>query len=180
MQEEIWKDIIGFEDRYSVSNYGNILRKSDNKLMKGSVNSWGYRAFSPRTEGRASYLRIHRLVAEAFLEPPSKELIDKCSKEHHGKVLVNHKDGDKTNNHYENLEWCDQSYNMKHVYSSGVHTNPSGVDKTTAYIKDREVVDKLRRMYIKGSREFGAPALSKLFDIPVDVVKRIVANTYYK
>jgi len=180
MQEEIWKDVVGLEDRYLISNYGNLIRKSDNKTMKGSLNSWGYRTFSTKVDGKIIYMKIHRMVAEVFLERPSDQLIEKCSKEHHGKVLVNHKDGNKTNNYFENLEWCSHSENMKHVYTTGLYKNPAGVSKTTSYIKDQEIIDYIRSIYIKSSREFGAPAISKLLDIPVDVVKRIVAGTYYK
>lgn len=103
MNQEIWKDIAGYEGRYQVSNQGRVRSlpgKNDHQKYKGGVlilakDKCGYMAVNL---SRKSY-KVHRLVAAAFINNPS------------GYPCVNHKDENKTNNHVENLEWCSYRYN---------------------------------------------------------------------
>ena len=95
MQKEIWRDIEGYEG-YQISNYGNVKSFRRDKI-KGKIlkpcTTHGYllvRLYSNKDESKM--FRIHRLVALHFLE-----LVD-------GKNIVNHIDGNKTNNYVENLE----------------------------------------------------------------------------
>lgn len=100
---EIWKDIVGYEGKYQVSNLGNVrsLRvKSRTKYFKGSnlvlfTDKLGYVCVNL---SRKSY-KVHRLVAQAFI-PNLNNL-----------PCINHKDENKLNNSVSNLEWCDYSYN---------------------------------------------------------------------
>lgn len=100
---EIWKDIKGYEGRYQVSNLGRVKSlntKSKTRFYKGDVlisfkDSMGYMCINLSRK----LFKIHRLVADAFLDNPS------------GYRCVNHKDEDKTNNKVDNLEWCDYKYN---------------------------------------------------------------------
>ena len=62
------------------------------------------------------YLRVHRLVAKYYVENPNPLEYD----------IVNHKDGNKLNNHYTNLEWCDISINTQHAYDSGLIKDRGG------------------------------------------------------
>lgn len=138
MKEEIWKDVPGPEDaviHYQVSNHGRVRRLSytatfsnqvtswektlPDKILKGSQDSSGYlqvKLYFYRANKRewgqgAVNILVHRLVAEAFLPPPSKELIEECAKCGIKQVCVNHKDGNPLNNAEWNLEWCTVSYN---------------------------------------------------------------------
>lgn len=104
--------------RFEVSNLGNI-RHTRTKLPKyKNVNKVGYYLVQARIDGKIYTLKLHRLVAETWLEPPSKELLDLCKSTHHGVVCVNHKDGNKLNNTVENLEWCSHEQNVKHAYKN--------------------------------------------------------------
>lgn len=109
---EIWKDIKGYEGLYQVSNFGRVRcleRLTKNKwgnyyrksiILKPLVLSKGYlgvRLYDSNKNVRT--LRIHRLVAEAFISNP------------YNYPQVNHKDEDKTNNCVVNLEWCTCEYN---------------------------------------------------------------------
>ena len=103
MENETWKDIKGYEGIYQVSNLGRVKSlpvKSKTKYFKGgilktSVDKVGYVCVSL---SRKTY-KVHRLVAEAFIDNPYDY---RC---------VNHKDEDKTNNRVDNLEWCTHKYN---------------------------------------------------------------------
>lgn len=98
---EIWKVINGFPN-YSVSNEGHIKNNKTGKILSPCTDTNGYLLVGLYREGKRSTKRIHKLVAEAFIQNPLN-LHD-----------VNHKDGNKSNNHETNLEYCTRSYNMLH------------------------------------------------------------------
>lgn len=114
--EEIWIDIDGYEEVYQVSNFGRIKSLSrmifngkgyylsKEKILKGSKNEKGYL----QVELLGKPMLIHRIVATMFIDNP------------YNKPQVNHIDGDKTNNHVLNLEWCDNSENQIHAYKLGL------------------------------------------------------------
>ena len=115
MEQVVWKPVVGFEDRYEVSNDGRV-RSLDmylngkggmKRLCKGRVkplyrNNRGYVIVSLCRDNKAAYSLVHRLVAEAFISNP------------YGKPQVNHIDGDNTNNRADNLEWVTDNENKAH------------------------------------------------------------------
>jgi hypothetical protein len=110
MEDEIWKNIIldEKETKYQVSNRGKVKNAKFNKLMSQFTNANGH-VFCCLYENKKQHNPyVHRLMAEAFLENPDPENFN----------IVNHKDGNKSNNVIENLEWGDQSYNVKHAYET--------------------------------------------------------------
>lgn len=126
IQDEVYRPVVGYETRYLISNYGNIVTL-DNR-MRGrkltiKVSGNGYSMVSLYKEGVCNSTTIHRLVAQAFIP-----LVD-------GKGVVNHKDGNKLNNYVENLEWCTQSENRIHAISTGL-----SVPNTEAFIEAGYVV----------------------------------------
>ena len=109
--EEKWKIIEDFKD-YEVSNTGKI-RNMSGEIIKERINNRGYHIISLYSNSLCQTAMVHRLVAKAFvldsgLNPDGSKM--------KGKHQVNHKNGDKNNNSINNLEWCDQSYNMKEAY----------------------------------------------------------------
>lgn len=107
---ELWKKINGFEN-YSISSEGRIRNDKRNSLKSQRVNSNGYSITSIYNEGEASTFRVHRLVAEAFIDNP------------YNKPEINHLDGNKLNNNVDNLEWCTKSENMIHAYDTGLESH---------------------------------------------------------
>jgi hypothetical protein len=112
MENEIWRDIVGFEGRYQVSNWGNVksLRFRNQKISKNlsqKTNNQGYKIVQLCERKRNIPLLVHRLVAMAFVENPNDY------------PIVNHKDENPLNNNANNLEWCTYSYNR--IYSMDMH-----------------------------------------------------------
>ena len=131
---EEWKDIEGYEGVYQVSNKGRVKRCRTTITMRNQNTSWehtvGELIMSPSldskgypqvtlTIGGRRVARVHRLVAEAFLPPPSQEILHQCIAGGVDYVLVNHIDNDRTRNEVENLEWASPASNTKHCVDQG-------------------------------------------------------------
>ena len=105
--EEIWKDVKEYEGLYQVSNMGRV-KNNHEKIRSIRTRKDGYQDIALYKNKNVKYKLIHRLVAEAFLHNPDN------------KKTVNHKDGDKTNNKVNNLEWSTASENTIHAYEKGL------------------------------------------------------------
>ena len=107
---EIWKDVVGYEGLYQVSNYGRVKsleRKINNRIYEERIISQekskdGYLRVDLHKDGNRKHKKVHRLVAQSFLEDYQES---KC---------INHKDENKHNNFLNNLEICDYSYNINY------------------------------------------------------------------
>lgn len=120
--KEIWKDIKDYEGLYQVSNLGRIKSIKNNNIKYGHYkdfilsqtdnNSFHYMRCGLCKNGKLKYYAVHRLVAQAFI-PNTNNYLE-----------VNHKDGDKSNNCVDNLEWCTRSQNMKHAIKYGLLKPP--------------------------------------------------------
>ena len=110
-ENEVWKDVVGFEGFYKVSNKGNVRsvewigargRECGGRTLKPAYDKDGYLKVGLCKNGMRYYKRLHRLVAETFIPNPNNF------------PQVNHLDEDKVNNNVENLEWCTSKYNNNH------------------------------------------------------------------
>ena len=100
-------DIIGYDD-YCVTPFGRVFSLKSRRFLSPSDNH-GYLRVTLRKCGTPKTLRVHRLMAYAYFGLPESE-----------DSVVNHKDGDRSNNVISNLEWCTQSYNVKHAHNTGL------------------------------------------------------------
>ena len=116
---EIYKDVIGYEGVYQVSNLGNVksFRYGKERQMKQSKDSSGYLVIGIRLNNVPKIRRVHQLVAESFLNHT------RCGY----KLVVNHIDFNKTNNKLDNLEIVTQreNSNQKHLKSSSKYIGVS-------------------------------------------------------
>ncbi len=110
---EIWMPVNGFEGRFEVSNHGRVksyqTRTIVVKILKPHTDSLGYKVTSLRDKPKHRKVRIHVLVAETFLNKPDIK-----------NICVNHKDGNKLNNHVDNLEWITKKENCQHARDIGL------------------------------------------------------------
>lgn len=101
MNKEEWKDIPNYEGLYQASNLGNIRSiYRYKKIIKPYIDKDGYYRIRLYKNKKGTYKGVHKWVAETFIPNP------------HNYKEINHKDENKTNNRIENLEWCDNWYNI--------------------------------------------------------------------
>jgi len=137
---EEWRVVPEFP-KIEASNMGRIRDSITKKIRKTPIGKRGYPNFSYWNNGKIRLLTVHRCVAFAFLENPEK------------KPQINHKDGDKTNNHVSNLEWATSRENVLHARNTGLHKSDG--DKPVLQItKDGCVLAKFKSAS-QASRETG-------------------------
>lgn len=124
--QEIWKDVVGYEGIYKVSNFGNVMSFQPNcksaQCLTPFDNGGYFRVTLIKNRKRTNHL-VHRLVADAFIPNPEN------------KEAVNHIDGCKTNNRVDNLEWVTKGENTRHAIKIGLRSAyvPRGVNRPKRY-----------------------------------------------
>ena len=191
MSEEIWAPVLEFS-RYEVSNLGRVRRLPIEyngvshrgrpcKKRKGEfyptifLNKKGYQVvyLVDKKLSRPKAMTIHRLVAQAFLHNFSDDLV------------VDHLDGDKTNNHVFNLEMVTNKENLKRSHSYGTHSLKSV--KTKRGLKKRrltsEQVERIRELYFSlslrdnSNKPHSTRSLAKLFNCHQPTIRDVVNKT---
>lgn len=115
---EQWRDMEEFSYFYAISNYGRVKSyKRDKPIILSTItNVYGYNIVKiayGHTQSKNNpkrSIQVHRLVAQYFVENSDPE----------HKIIVNHKDGNKMNNYYTNLEWCSYLENTQHAIATGL------------------------------------------------------------
>lgn len=167
---EIWKDIKDYEGRYKVSSKGRVKSLGNDKgrkekILKGGINTKGYRQVQLRRDKKSRYLLVSRLVCSTFLSNIEN------------KRTVNHKDGNGRNNNLENLEWATYSENNKHAYKflgriSSMHKAHLAVRK----LSNKDVIE-IRKKLISG---FTIKQLSKSYSVALNCIWQIKHRKTYK
>lgn len=134
METEIWKNVLGYEQSYEVSNFGVIRTKARSIIIIGKGNGErphnikqkikkeriainGYVTVALVKDSVSYNTYVHRIIAQSFIPNPNNY---RC---------VNHKNGIKTDNRIENLEWCDHSYNNLHALDNNLRTTRKNMTK---------------------------------------------------
>lgn len=173
-QDEYWRPAPGFEGAYEVSDWGRIktvrrvvMRRNGRRhtiperVLRQGYTVTGYPMVGLTVAKRLRSKSVHRLVALAFLGPPT------------GGGDVNHIDGDKTNNHASNLEWVTKSENMKHAFRLGLRNKnnvPRGESHPNVCMSAGDVV-AIRSAYADGER---VTAIARRYGVGHNCVGKIV------
>jgi len=171
MIQEEWKSIKDFPE-YVVSNIGNIktnnpyIKSNKGKILKQGETRAGYKIVQLSKRGQKKKTKmVSRLVAEAFIPNPNNY------------PEVNHKDHDKSNNFYLNLEWCTASYNIKYAYYNGRMPYRGGEGCSLSKLKDKDVLE-IRKLY--KTKEYSQADLAEKFDVGVQAIGRIIRRQRWK
>lgn len=126
--QRVWKPIKGYEGYYEINDIGEVRRMYKTKkpkILKQQIDLDGYPVVCLSVNNKKRNRKVSRLLAETFIENPNNY------------PVVNHKDGIKTNNIIDNLEWCSISYNTKHAYDKDL--NKSSIHCTATNIETKEI-----------------------------------------
>jgi len=155
-----------FNGTHLVSINGDIINLQGERaglLLKQETTNWGYKRVNIYSvESQTSKrLRVHRLVM--LVHNPKGELIQ-----------VNHRDGNKTNNRIENLEWSTQSSNQKHAYKTGLNKASTAPKPTLRALTDDQVKRALKLRQLGRSY----PKIGEVLGVSSATIRRICIKGY--
>jgi len=160
---EIFKEIPGTNNRYLVGNLGTIKHYKNGK-RKLRVNDFGYLRIVLPMNNKWKCKFVHRLVAEAFILNTDS------------KPFINHKDGNKRNNVFTNLEWCTRQENQLHALRNKLYIHAKGED-ISKKLNNQKVI------FMRSQRNFSPNFYRKMaakYNISYGQVYKICRNTVWK
>ena len=135
--------------RWEVNQEGHIRNVTTKVTKYVRLHATGYYLVQFKSDRKTYSRKVHRLVAESFLPPPTEELLKICESKYPYKPCVNHKDHNKLNNHYTNLEWCDIAHNNKEAILAGVVPPLKGTLNGRAVLTE-QIVHEVCKLYVLG------------------------------
>ena len=169
LPHEIWRDVIGYENLYMVSNMRRVksFYALGEKLLTPSANKSGYMYVVLTKDCIRKSCKVHTLVAKAFLPNPEN------------KPVVHHRDCNRSNNHVENLEWATHQENTAYAVQKGSYSKKYGCDNPLSKLSADDV-RFIRKYYIPRHREFGTNALSRKFNVSKNTILNVINHETYK
>ena len=165
--EEIWKDVVGFEGIYQVSNLGKVksLKFGKEKYLSITKSSIGYLNTKLQLNKKNKSFLVHRLVAETFI------------KNEFNKPCVNHINGIKTDNRIENLEWCTHKENTEHSLKNDLIKTGCNHKQSKLSLKD---IEYIRKNYKEKDKKNGGYKLAEMFGVSRNCISNVVKNKTYR
>lgn len=146
-------------EHYSINGEGVVVNTESGRVLKTDLNSAGYKRVTLWTKQQTrKRITVHRLVAMHFIP-----MLD----EH--KPFVNHKDGNKLNNHYMNLEWVSCKENTQHAFKTGLRRGPNRLPDS--------IVRAIRHSHEDG---WSVKSIMSYFNLPRHRVSDVLYRGYYK
>lgn len=162
----IYKDYIFDNCKYKIFENGDIFSYKRNCFVKQFKNSDGYLSVNISGEHKRVVMRVHRLVGICFVKNNLPYSIDE--------LTINHKDFNKNNNHYSNLEWMTRSDNSKDSYRQMNHKNYGSSNKKSKL--NEEKVIKIKSLLLK----FSDSEIAKIFNVSPRTIYDIRKNKTWK
>lgn len=163
-----FKEIEGYNNDYFITEDGDVISVKRGKkiLLKKRVNSRGYYYVNLCKNGKYKSICIHRLVGIYFVE------------NNNGFNVLNHIDGNKLNNRYDNLEWCDQVHNMKETSRMGLLKIKRGAESNLYSGKLNIDISNMIRS-IRSNEKLSYDKIAKMFDVSKATIINICKNRIY-
>lgn len=163
-----FKEIEGYNNDYFITEDGDVISVKRGKkiLLKKRVNSRGYYYVNLYKNGKYKSICIHRLVGIYFVE------------NNNGFNVLNHIDGNKLNNRYDNLEWCDQVHNMKEASRMGLLKIKRGAESNLYSGKLNIDISNMIRS-IRSNEKLSYDKIAKMFDVSKATIINICKNRIY-
>lgn len=157
------EEIYGYEGAYLIYDTGKVYSQLTNKFLKGDVDRYGYLHYILYKDRKKKHFTAHRLVAIHFI--PCNDW----------SLTVNHKDGNKLNNHFTNLEWCTNLENKKH--SINVLGNSFKGENNPSVKLNSEKVIEIKKMITEGHSQH---RIAKVFNISRSTISMIAINRIWQ
>jgi hypothetical protein len=153
-------------EEYSVNESGDVFSTKFNKVrkLKPFKHPKGYLLIDIWNDNQRKQMLVHRLIAETFISNPQN------------KPEVNHKNGIKSDNRVQNLEWNTPKENMNHAKSTGLW-NIGGENHYRAKLTKEQVLE-IRKLH--STKTFNQRKLAKMFDVGIPQISNIVNKKYWK
>ena len=167
LPHEIWRDVVGYEGIYQVSNLSRVKSFYGGKarIFKHHIDIDGYAVVALSQNGKDRVFGVHVLLARAFIDNPDN------------KPLVHHQDSNRLHSCIWNLEWVTCSENAQYAVK---HGSRKGGSASPCAKLTKEQAEEVLRLYVKGSSEFGCYGLAKRFNVHPMTINSIVRGKTYK
>jgi hypothetical protein len=155
--------IENYKGKYSITKDGKIWSHIRDRFLKKQTNRLGYEIIRLGSNGQKKTLTVHRLVALTYLPK-----VEGCNE-------VNHKDGNKLNNDFSNLEWTTRSENMKHAIKTGLKVLKTELEHPMCKLSNKQIAE-IRK---KDTGEYGILSkIAKEYRVSVSLIHLITRKQY--